>query len=102
MFWGIDRGMSFLGFLRGLVLLLFGITVMQFSAGQCEKMLKAVPVSYTHLDVYKRQLQGRWRIHLPYLPGGRRLTVLQSHLCKSRSQWLNQCPAPECLSLIHI
>lgn len=42
-FWGVDRGMSFLGFLKVIPLLLFLLTVMQFTVQEKAEILKAVP-----------------------------------------------------------
>ena len=42
-FWGVDRGMSFLGFLKVIPLLLFLLTAMQFTVQEKAEILKAVP-----------------------------------------------------------
>ena len=70
------------------------------STNQSMFLRQTGPVSYTHLDVYKRQMEDTDRVHYAITdPGGASPNVVQSH---AESRYFVRSTTNPKLSLIHI
>ena len=64
----IQDGIKY-GLIYTIVLMIIGVAITEIFPGAFATLFNAGPVSYTHLDVYKRQQQGtdkRWGIRWNY------------------------------------